>query len=153
MDLASVCRVGGVILVGLTLLAPITAGAQETLGSYYAALGPQDYRNSKGAPLQTFAAVVQQDRANYHRFGERDPQDEGDAFFDRPEARASIPALFAKGDNGFWETAVHAPTSAPLDADVYVVLCGTGGRLTHLIINHANGDGYTMCEGAVSAGD
>ena len=143
----------GVLAFALAVASSGAVKAQETLGAHYAALGPQDYRNSKGVPLTSFSAVLQQDRANYHRFGNADLQDEDDPFFANREARAAIPALYAAADNSWWDRNMVAATSAPLDADVFVVLCGSGGRLTHLIVNHANGDGYVMCEGKEQAGN
>jgi hypothetical protein len=133
------------------LLAP-PAAAQETIATYFAALGPQDFFNSRGEPLRDFGAVLQQDRANYHRFGRADPQDQGDAYFADRANRAMIPALFAAGNNAWWASRVTPPRSAPLDADILVFLCGSGGMITHLIVNHANGDGYITCEGPEFAG-
>lgn len=127
--------------------------AQVTVATYYAALGPQDYRNSSGAPLRDFGAILQQDRANYHRFNRRDPQDQGDPIFGDAGRRAMIPALFAAGNNDWWKSFTTPPTSAPLDADVLIVICTRNNTLSHIIVNHSNGDGYNMCEGSVSAGD
>jgi hypothetical protein len=135
------------------VLAVTPALAQQTVGSYYAALGPQDWVNSRGERLRDFGAVFQQDRANYHRFNRRDPQDEGDGFFGDQALRAAIPALFAAGDNAAYWRSFSPPTSPPLDADVYVVICATGGRISHIIVNSANGDGYEYCEGPVFAGE
>ncbi|MFD1511567.1 hypothetical protein [Lacimonas salitolerans] len=141
-------------VVAVTGLGGAGAMAQETIGSYYAALGPQDYVNSKGARLRDFGAILQQDRANYHRFNRRDPQDQGDPFFGDAQRRAMIPALFAAGNNGWWnQHGVTPPTSAPLDADVLVIICTRNKMLSHIIVNHANGDGYNTCEGNVTAGD
>lgn len=139
--------------IGLALLVPQEAAAQQTAATYFAALGPQDHVNSSGAPLGSFAAILQQDRANYHRFGRRDAHDEGDPFFGDAEVRAMIPALFAAGDNGWWAAQpIRPPTGQPLDADIIVFVCATQGRLSHIIVNHANGDGYNTCEGPVFAG-
>jgi hypothetical protein len=146
-------RLALIFAMGLGAITPLAAMAQETIGSYYAALGPQDYRNSRGLPLTSFADVLQQDRANYHRFGRRDPYDQGDPFFGKSAMRSAIPALYAAWNNGWWDQHFSPATSAPLDADVYVVICGTGGKISHLIVNYANGDGYVYCEGQVTAGD
>jgi hypothetical protein len=127
--------------------------AQQTVATYFAALGPQDYYNSSGTRLTGFAQVLQQDRANFHRFGNRDAYDEGDPVFADPQVRSMIPALFAAGDNGWWAARpVTPPTWRIVDADILVFICATGGRLSHIIVNHANGDGYNTCEGPVFAG-
>jgi len=132
-----------------------TAAAQQTVAAYYAALGPQDWYNSQGTQLRDFGAILQQDRANYHRFGRADPYDDGDPFFGDGETRAMIPALFAAGDDGWWSDwvrRVSPPTSLPVEAHILVFVCASGGRLTHLIVSHANGDGHLTCEGPVTAG-
>ncbi len=49
--------------------------------SYCARLGENDHYSSKGQRLTSVGAVVQQDRANYHRFGRPDPEDQGDPVF------------------------------------------------------------------------
>lgn len=126
-------------------LTTTTASAADILASYYTALGPQDYFNSSGAPLGSFAGVLQQDRANYHRFGRADPSDESDPYFSNREMRAAIPALFAAGPNDWWEGRVTPPAATRGEADIVVFICGTGGRVTHVVVDHANGDGYRGC--------
>jgi len=127
------------------MCATTPAGASDVLGSYYAAFGPQDYWNSSGKPLTDFVAVLQQDRANFHRFNNRDRYDDDDPFFSNREMRAAIPALFAAGGNDGWAGPVSPPAWDILDADVIVFICGAGGRVTHLIVDNANGDGYSGC--------
>lgn len=51
-----------------------------------------DLRNSRGVPLGDFCAVVQQDRANVHRFGIRHELDDLDPIFHDRAARARIAA-------------------------------------------------------------
>ncbi|WP_334062367.1 hypothetical protein [Limimaricola cinnabarinus] len=86
-----------IILAGaLALLAAPTA-AQEVIASYYAYLSPQDLRNSRGIRLADIGAILQQDRANFHRFGLRDGMDEHDPLFASSATRARIPELYARG--------------------------------------------------------
>lgn len=75
------------------------------------------------------------------------------AFYGDPAVRAMIPALFAAGGNAVYCEDMSPPASAPLGADVYVyvVICATGGRITHLIVNGADGDGSNYCEGWILA--
>jgi hypothetical protein len=142
-----------IAIVLLAALAPAAAKAQQTVATYFAALGPQDFYNSSGTPLGSFGQVLQQDRANYHRFGRRDDYDEGDPIFADRQMRAMIPALFDAGDNGWWAARpLTPPTWRLVEADIVVFVCARGGRLTHLIVNHANGDGYITCEGSEQAG-
>jgi hypothetical protein len=67
------------LVAGLALTA--VASAAQAEDRYCARLGENDHFSSKGARLNTVGAVIQQDRANYHRFGQRDPEDETDPVF------------------------------------------------------------------------
>lgn len=78
----------GLALSTAALAAPATA--QQVVGGYHATIGPQDMVNSRGARIDSFCGKIQQDRANYHRFGRRDDADEGDPFFGNPDVRAII---------------------------------------------------------------
>lgn len=66
------------------------AKAQQLIAEYYTMLVGADLSNSKGVPLGNFCAVVQQDRANYHRFGIRHDGDDWDPVFADRSARARI---------------------------------------------------------------
>jgi len=84
------------LAAGLAALAPIAAQAAP-LEVYEARLSAQDHFNSNGERLTTAAAIIRQDRANYHKFALRDPEDEGDSFFASAENRARLEALIARG--------------------------------------------------------
>jgi hypothetical protein len=84
------------ILTVLAVLAPGAALAKP-LEVYVARLSAGDHFNSTGERLGTVAAVIRQDRANFHRFGQRDPEDEGDSFFASAQNRARLEALLARG--------------------------------------------------------
>src|SRR6202041_1383795 len=75
---------------------PIIAQAQQLIGSYVALLGEADHFNSNGQRL-TSAAIIRQDRANFHRFGIKDPQDEDDAFFADEANRAALEQMLERG--------------------------------------------------------
>lgn len=80
-------------IVTLCLTACMLAGpaaAQQFMGEYYTSIQAEDMRNSRGQPLNDFCAILQQDRANYHRFGIHHDGDQGDPFFTTPEMRARI---------------------------------------------------------------
>jgi len=53
---------------------------------YRARLSRRDHYNSRGIRLQTVAAILRQDRANFYRLG-GDSDDEADGFFTSPAAR------------------------------------------------------------------
>lgn len=76
-------------LASLTALA-VPATAQQLLAVYDARLGPQDRVNSSGQAITELCGVIQQDRANYHRFGNRDQVDDSDPVFGDPAMRAQI---------------------------------------------------------------
>ncbi|WP_101069013.1 protease inhibitor I42 family protein [Roseovarius salinarum] len=65
--------------------------------SYVARIGRQDLYNSEGARLKEPWQVLRQDRANYHRFGLRDPRDEGDRYFDTAASRERIERMYEAG--------------------------------------------------------
>ena len=63
----------------------VPAAACDLKESYLARLGPADHFNSSGERLTSAAAIIRQDRANYHQFGKRDEEDDGDDFFGSKE--------------------------------------------------------------------
>lgn len=67
------------VITSLFISAP--AQAQELLATYTAYLSRNDHHNSYGERLRSVAAIIRQDRANYHRFNVRDPEDKWDPFF------------------------------------------------------------------------
>ena len=64
---------------------------------YMARLSAQDHFGADGKRLTSVAAIVRQDRANYHSNGPRDAEDETDVFFASAENRARLEALIAQG--------------------------------------------------------
>lgn len=90
---------GGFIVL---LLSPLSglgyAQAQSRpLEVYVARLSDQDHFNSNGERLRTVAGIIRQDRANFHRFYRRDPEDTGDAFFASADNRARLERLLLHG--------------------------------------------------------
>ena len=90
------------ILLGcaLVMALAVPAAAQQIVAVYDARLGPQDRVNSGGQPLADLCAVIQQDRANYHRFGNRDAVDDADPVFADPAMRSRI-ASSCRPEPGF----------------------------------------------------
>jgi len=91
-------RACAAILLGAaaTALSALPAMADTPLGSYVARLSPQDHFNSAGKRLSTAAQVVRQDRANWHRFGYGDPEDEHDPWFSTNNARARFETMLGR---------------------------------------------------------
>lgn len=114
-------------LLALTLvLSPTIAGAQSwnQIAYYLAYIGPEDMRNSRGQPLGSLAGVLQQDRANFHRFGIRHPGDEGDPVFSNQALRARIPDMLSSGGFRYAGLESMARNGQPFTVNVFV--CGYG---------------------------
>lgn len=79
--------------------APAAAKQDQMLERYCAQLSARDHFNSNGQRLTTAAAIIRQDRANYHKFGKRDPGDQSDSFFRVAANRARLEALIAEGES------------------------------------------------------
>ena len=85
-------------VVAATMTSSVCAKVQHgPRGHYTARLGPSDHFNSNGVRLTTVAAIIRQDRATFHRFGIRDPEDEWDSFFSDADNRARLESLIAGG--------------------------------------------------------
>ena len=85
------------IAVCATIFGAQPSHAQQLLESYKAVLSERDHFSSSGQRLTTAAAVIRQDRANYHRFGFRDQGDESDTFFADSANRAALERLLERG--------------------------------------------------------
>ena len=85
-------RVSLAALVAATIAstATVEAVADDYLGSYVARISRADKFASDGYPLDNAAQVVRQDRANVHRFGRADPEDQFDPWFNSNGARARL---------------------------------------------------------------
>ena len=65
-----------------------TASADELLGSYLARISDADKEANDGYALDTAAQIVRQDRANWHKFGSGDDEDQADDYLASADARA-----------------------------------------------------------------
>ena len=81
----------------LTVLAGATRRADEFLGSYVARISEHDKQASDGYPLDTAAQMVRQDRANFHKFHDADPDDENDVWFRTNDQRARLERMLGQG--------------------------------------------------------
>lgn len=128
---------------------PVASAAESQIASYYVELGPQDFYNSSGTRLTNGASIFQQDRANYHRFGIRHGGDSGDPVFGNREMRSQIGTLLSRTEDAalLQSIARMDPATAARTgyADWIVFICGTNGRMTKLVIDYADGDGYNGC--------
>jgi len=85
------------IIAAAAMLAGGTARADEFLGSYVARISDNDHHASDGYPLDTAAQMVRQDRANWHKFGSGDAEDENDVWFGSTAARARFEKMLGNG--------------------------------------------------------
>ena len=86
-----------VVAIAIAACAPTLAQAQQLIASYVARLSAADHFNSNGERLTSAAAIIRQDRANFHRFGVRDPEDESDPFFADQDNRAALEQMLERG--------------------------------------------------------
>ena len=85
------------ITVLTTALFSATALGDDLRETYVARLSTRDHFNSSGGRLDSAAAVIRQDRANFHKFGRRDAEDEDDAFFASARSRDLLEKLLERG--------------------------------------------------------
>jgi hypothetical protein len=90
----SIVRV--MIAAALVAVAAPAAAQHGPLGHYNARLSPRDHFNSNGERLRTVAAILRQDRANFHRFNRRDRGDQWDGFFANANNRAALERMLSR---------------------------------------------------------
>ncbi|GGD02336.1 hypothetical protein [Aureimonas glaciei] len=71
--------------------------AMDPIESYCATMGDEDHFASDGYQLKSAAAIIRQDRANFHAFGKRDPSDEDDSTFASKANRARLEVMLKRG--------------------------------------------------------
>jgi hypothetical protein len=81
---------------GMTCM-PTVLRAQQLIGSYVALLSEADHFNSQGQRLTSAAAIIRQDRANFHRFKIRDPEDQDDPLFGDERNRSALEQMLERG--------------------------------------------------------
>ena len=82
------------------------AMADELKETYVARLSAKDHFNSSGGRLDSAAAIIRQDRANFHKFGRRDAEDESDVFFANARNRELLEKFLERGSAT--RNAIHA---------------------------------------------
>lgn len=85
------------VAMGIMAFTATPGRAQQLVESYRAFLSERDHFNSNGERLTSAAAIIRQDRANFHRFGIRDPQDEDDRFFADADNREALERMLEHG--------------------------------------------------------
>src|ERR1700736_6174087 len=72
-------------------------GRGKFIESYTARLIARDHYNSNGERLESAAAIIRQNRANFYVYGIRTDEDEPDSFFSRKSNRAVLEQLLEHG--------------------------------------------------------
>lgn len=86
------------LAAGVVFAATVGAAqADQLLGTYMARISDNDHYASDGYRLDSAAQMVRQDRANWHKFGRGDAEDEGDDWFGSTAARARFEKMLNKG--------------------------------------------------------
>jgi hypothetical protein len=92
-------KLSGLLMACLCLLTPCSlAFADELIESYVTRLSANDHFNSNGERLTSPAMIIRQDRANFHKFGKRDAEDENDSFFQDARSREILQQLLERGN-------------------------------------------------------
>ncbi|MGN8022159.1 hypothetical protein ACTJJ7_15755 [Phyllobacterium sp. 22229] len=79
------------------VLAFTGSALSQPLESYTARLSAKDHFNSSGVRLESAAAIIRQDRANYYVYGSHDSEDEPDGFFKSKDNRARLETMLNHG--------------------------------------------------------
>lgn len=87
----------GILAAFTCQLGSASALADTLVESYTAQLSEQDHFSSRGERLRNAAAIIRQDRANFHKFGRRDPGDQSDAFFASAQNRDALERMLNAG--------------------------------------------------------
>jgi hypothetical protein len=86
------------IIAALAALVNLGGTARaDLIETYTARLSSRDHRSSTGTKLTDPAAIIRQDRANFHKFGKRDSEDQYDSFFSKASNRDKLEKLLKNG--------------------------------------------------------
>ncbi len=116
----------------------MTAQAESLLVEYYSGLGPNDAFNSRGQPLDDLCAIVQQDRANWHRFNRRDEFDQGDGFFTSSDRRAMMTGRCVYDPAYYADPGVRIRNGTRYFY-VHVRVFGSNGRISRVLVTEGAG--------------
>ena len=126
------------LVSALLLSAPSMGKAETLMADYYSLLGPADAYNSRGQPLDDLCAIVQQDRANWHRFGNREEADGGDLFFQSADKRAMITGK-CEYDRSYFANPGTRIRNGTRSFYVYVRVFGSNGQISRVLIAEGAG--------------
>lgn len=87
------------LVAAALLLLPAPGFADEVLEAYVARLSARDHFSSRGERLQSAAAIIRQDRANYYVYNIRDEEDQPDEFFASKANRERLEQMLEHGSS------------------------------------------------------
>jgi hypothetical protein len=111
---------------------PPQLSGSDLVESYVAFLSEADHFNSQGQRLTSPAAIIRQDRANFHLFGRGDPQDEGDSFFADEGNRQALETMLDRGQATPGVISRIVNGTAMIRVDIYRGLAGPFIRVSVL---------------------
>ncbi|WP_299627139.1 hypothetical protein [uncultured Tateyamaria sp.] len=112
------------------------AAAENLFVEYYALIADVDLVNSSGAPLGNTCAILQQDRANVHRFNLGHSGDRPDPVFGNKEMRARLGTL-CRASGGF--PFVMNTIAQYGSIYVWVLIYQEQGQLTRMVVRNGAG--------------
>lgn len=89
-----------ILAAAFAAIAAAPAAADDYLGSYVARISDSDHYNSNGQYLDSAAQMVRQDRANFHKYGIRDGEDDSDPWFRSNAQRGRLQTMLER--SGAW---------------------------------------------------
>ena len=124
--------------LALLVTLPHVAQAESLITEYYSLLGPADAYNSRGAALNDFCAIAQQDSANWHKFGKREEFDAADPFFTTPARRALFTGR-CQYDASYYANPGARIRNGTRHFYVHVRVFGNGDQVTRILISEGAG--------------
>ena len=100
----AVTAIAQITVVGCFFFA-VPASAQGIVDEYCTRISKHDKVASDGYRLTDAGSILRQDRANFHKFGTADDEDQSDNTFASTTARARIPAMLDNGQS--YPNALH----------------------------------------------
>jgi hypothetical protein len=109
------------------------ARADDVIETYRARLSARDHFNTNGERLTSPAEIIRQDRANVHRFGIVDREDESDHFFASARNREILEKLL---EGGHTSAAAYQAIVNGTPLVVVTVMSGNRGDYVTVSIIH-----------------
>ncbi|WP_415403251.1 hypothetical protein [Tateyamaria sp. SN3-11] len=126
------------VIIGLCTLFwnVVPATAENVFVEYFSTLSDVDLVNSSGVPLGDTCAILQQDRANVHRFGRAHQGDGVDPVFGNRTMRARLGDL-CRASGGF--PFVTDTIARYGGIYVWVIVYQDAGQLTRMVVRNGAG--------------